>query len=68
MPKWLEVHDLDTLKANLVGVVIAVLAVRVWREAVAWDGTSDIAAFGAAIALVVAALTLFLMKNNDPRH
>src|SRR5579864_1778792 len=57
LPKWLEVHNLEDLKGNLVSVVIAVLSVLFLREAVAWDGARDIAAFGGALALVVAALT-----------
>ncbi|NKJ51094.1 hypothetical protein CIC12_31115 [Burkholderia sp. SG-MS1] len=67
LPKWLEVTNLEDLKGNLVSVVIAVLAVLFLREAVAWDGTRDIAAFGVALALVIAALTFFLMKNNVRR-
>ena len=63
LPRWLEVHDLDDLKNNLVSVVIAVLAVLFLREAVAWDGSREILAFGASLALVVAALTLFLTKK-----
>jgi uncharacterized membrane protein YqhA len=68
MPKWLEVNNLEDLKGNLVSVVIAVLAVLFLREAVAWDGSREIAAFGAALALMIAALTLFLMKNNIRRQ
>lgn len=64
VPKWLEVNSLDDLKGNLVCVVIAVLAVLFLREAVAWNGTSEIFSFGAAVALVIAALTLFLMKSK----
>lgn len=67
LPKWLEVHNLEDLKGNLVSVVIAVLAVLFLREAVAWDGTSEIAAFGIGMAAVIAALTFFLMKNNSSR-
>jgi len=63
LPRWLEVHDLDDLKNNLVSVVIAVLAVLFLREAVAWDGGRDLLAFGGALALVIAALTLFLTKK-----
>jgi uncharacterized membrane protein YqhA len=63
LPRWLQVHDLDDLKNNLVSVVIAVLAVLFLREAVAWDGSRDLLAFGAAVALVIAALTLFLTKK-----
>lgn len=68
LPKWLEVNNLEDLKGNLVSVVIAVLAVLFLREAVAWDGTREIAAFGGALALVIAALTFFLMKNNIRRR
>lgn len=64
LPKWLEVHNLEDLKGNL---VIAVLAVLFLREVVAWDGTSAIAAFGAGMALVIGALTFFLVKNNARR-
>jgi uncharacterized membrane protein YqhA len=68
LPKWLEVNNLEDLKGNLVSVVIAVLAVLFLREAVAWDGTREIAAFGGALALIIAALTFFLMKNNSRRQ
>jgi uncharacterized membrane protein YqhA len=68
LPKWLEVHNLEDLKGNLVSVVIAVLSVLFLREVVAWEGGSDIAAFGAGLALVIAALTFFLIKNNARRQ
>jgi uncharacterized membrane protein YqhA len=64
LPQWLEIHNLDDLKNNLVSVVIAVLAVLFLREAIAWTGGYDLLAFGAAIALVIAVLTLFLTKDN----
>ena len=67
LPRWLEVHSLDDLKENLVSVVIAVLAVLFLREAVAWEGGRDLLPFGAAIALVVAALTFFLMRKVQRR-
>jgi uncharacterized membrane protein YqhA len=64
MPKWFQIHDLEDLKANLVSVVIAVLAVLFLREAVSWEGERDILAFGAALALMIAALTFFLRKKQ----
>jgi len=68
LPRWLEIHDLDDLKGNLVSVVIAVLAVLFLREAVAWDGTRDLVSFGVAIAVMVAALTLFLVIARKGRQ
>lgn len=64
LPKWLEIHDLEDLKRNLVSLVIAVLAVLFLREAVAWDGTHDILALGGALALVIAALTYYLSQRH----
>jgi uncharacterized membrane protein YqhA len=60
LPRWLKVRDLEDLKANLVSVVIAVIAVLFLREAVAWEGHRDILELGAALALVIAALTFYL--------
>ena len=57
-------HDLEDLKANLVSIVIAVLAVLFLREAVGWDGERDLLHFGAVLALVIAALTLFLFLKR----
>jgi uncharacterized membrane protein YqhA len=67
LPLWLKVRDLEDLKANLVSVVIAVLAVLFLREAVAWEGDRDILAFGAALALMIAALTFYLAKKAERR-
>lgn len=60
VPAWLEIHDLDGLKNKLVGVVVVVLAVLFLGQVVTWDGERDLFGFGAAIALVIAALTWFL--------
>jgi uncharacterized membrane protein YqhA len=62
LPKWLKLRDLDDLKAQLVSAVIVVLAVIFLREAVGWDGQRDLLRFGAALALVILVLTLYLVK------
>jgi len=41
-----------------------VLAVLFVREGVAWEVSRDFPAFGVALALVVAALTFFLMMQG----
>jgi uncharacterized membrane protein YqhA len=64
MPPWLRVNDLEDLKNNLVSVVIAVLAVLFLGETVAWDGSRDLLALGAALALVIAALNFFLARKR----
>lgn len=60
LPHWLEIHDLDGLKNKLVGVVIVVLAVLFLGQVVTWDGERDLLGYGAAIAMIIAALTWFL--------
>jgi len=64
LPSWLEMHNLDDLKNQLVSVVIAVLAVLFLAEAVRWEGRPELLGFGAAIGLVVAALTFFLSTKT----
>ncbi len=64
-PRWLKLTDLEDLKAHLVSVVIAVLAVLFLREAVAWDGSRDILGFGLAIGATIAALALFLTTKKE---
>ena len=60
LPAWLEIRTLDDLKNKLVAVVIVVLGVLFLGHVVGWDGERDLLGLGAAIALVVAALTWFL--------
>ena len=67
LPRWLQIHDLDDLKNNLVSVVIALLAVLFLREAMAWDGGYGLLTFRAAIALAIGALTFFLAKNKGKK-
>jgi uncharacterized membrane protein YqhA len=67
LPQWLEIHNLDDLKAKLISVVIAVLAVLFLGEVVKWDGERELAGLGAGIALVIAALTYFLSQKTGKK-
>ena len=64
MPAWLVIHDLDDLKNKLTGVVILVMGVLFLGQVVTWDGQRDLLPYGAAIALVIAALTYFLSQRG----
>lgn len=64
LPRWLAFRDLEDLKSNLISIVIAVLAVLFLREAVMWDGESDLLQLGAALALMIAVLILFLWRTK----
>lgn len=63
LPHWLEIHDLDDLKAKLIGVVVPVLGVSFLGQVLSWDGERDLSRLGFGIALVVAALTWFLSRK-----
>jgi uncharacterized membrane protein YqhA len=67
LPRRLEIHDLEGLKSNPVSVVIAVLVVLFLRGAVAWDGSRDLLASGAALALVIFALSFFLARKGGSK-
>lgn len=64
LPSWLEIHNLDDLKNKLTGVVILVMGVLFLGQVVTWDGKRDLLPYGAAIALVIAALTYFLSQQH----
>jgi len=61
LPRWLTIRDLDDLKHHLVSIVIAVLAVLFLREAVARAGDVELLSLAAALAVMIAALTFFLI-------
>jgi uncharacterized membrane protein YqhA len=60
LPDWLTIHNLDDLKDKLIGVVIVVLGVLFLGQMITWDGQRDLLGPGAAVALVIAALSYFL--------
>lgn len=65
IPAWLEIHSLDDLKNKLLGVVIVILSILFLEQIVAWDGQTELLSFGAAIALVIAALAYFLSQKPN---
>jgi uncharacterized membrane protein YqhA len=60
LPARLEINSFEDLKSNLVTVVMVVLGVTFLGQVVSWDGEREILGFGIAVALVIAALNLFL--------
>lgn len=60
VPNWLRVSDLDQLKEKLIGVVAVFLAVTFLAFVVEVDIDASVLEFGAAVALVIASLSLFL--------
>lgn len=63
LPEWLTINNLDDLKNKLIAVVIVVLGVLFLGQVVSWDGQTDLLGYGAAIALVIAALSYFLSQK-----
>jgi uncharacterized membrane protein YqhA len=63
-PTWLQITQIDDLKAKLIGVVVVILVVVFLGQVVNWDGQRNLFYLGAAIALVIAAATFFLNWNG----
>jgi uncharacterized membrane protein YqhA len=61
---WLRVKTVGDLEQKLTGVVITVLAVTALGRVVLWDGQGDLLPFGAAVALLIAALSFFLYTHS----
>ena len=60
LPAWLRMNDLDDLKARVISMIILVAAVTFVDVVVESDGGLNTLYLGAAVALVIAALTAFL--------
>jgi uncharacterized membrane protein YqhA len=60
LPGWLRMNDLNDLKARVISMIILVAGVTFVDVAVDSEGGLDTLYLGAAVALVIAALTAFL--------
>ncbi len=60
LPAWLRMNDLNDLKARVISMIILVAGVTFVDVVVESDGGLNTLYLGAAVALVIAALTAFL--------
>lgn len=68
VPSWLVIRNLDDLKRKLISVIIMVMAVTFLEHLVRWEKPLETLMFGAATALVLAALILFLRLSGRDHH
>jgi uncharacterized membrane protein YqhA len=68
LPTWLKFRNLEDLKANLISVIVAVLAVMFLRQAIAAYSDESLLTFAASLSLIILVLTLFLSKISGPRE
>jgi uncharacterized membrane protein YqhA len=61
-PRWLKIDDLDDLKERLLATIVVLLAVSFLGYVVTWDGTVAVLAVGAAIGVVLVAISLLLRQ------
>ncbi|HUX04649.1 MAG TPA: YqhA family protein [Acidimicrobiales bacterium] len=67
LPTWLEMRDLDDLKARVISMIILVAAVSFVDVLVDFRGGNDVFFLGAGVALVVGSLTAFLRFASKDR-
>jgi uncharacterized membrane protein YqhA len=67
LPRWLKIDNLEDLKRHLVSIIIAVLAVLFLREAVERAQDLDLLRLAAALAVMIAALVLFIALQDHHR-
>jgi uncharacterized membrane protein YqhA len=60
LPAWLQMTDLNDLKARVISMVVMVLAVSFVDQAVVVQNKIDTLYLGGSVAVVIAALTLFV--------
>lgn len=65
LPHWLEMNDLNDLKARVVSMIILVSAVSFVDVVVHFGQALQVLYLGAAVALVIGALTLFMRFGSE---
>jgi uncharacterized membrane protein YqhA len=60
VPAWLEIHDLNALKARVLAMIVLVLAVSFAEVAVDSPNGRQVLELGGGVALVIVALTIFM--------
>ena len=64
-PAWLHITHIDDLKGKLLGVMVVIMVVTFLSQLVKADGSANLLSLGAAVALVIAAITIFLAKSHN---
>ena len=64
IPSWLEMHDLNDLKARVIAMIVLVVSVSFVEVVVDESSGRHVLDLGGGIAAVVVALTLFLRLGN----
>ncbi|HEX2320625.1 MAG TPA: YqhA family protein [Streptosporangiaceae bacterium] len=60
LPRWLEMHDIEDLKARVVSMLILVAAITFVDRLVEAENAEEVLFLGVGIAIVIVALTAFL--------
>lgn len=76
VPPWLRIDSLDELKHTVIGVVVAVLAVKFMGVVAEWDQPSRLLEIGVSIGIVTAGLGVYMGLarghskgvNHDPHR
>ena len=58
-PHWLKIRDLSDLKEKLIAAAVVVIVITFLKHIVMWENPLETLYFGGAIAIVIAAITLF---------
>ena len=64
VPDWLEINNLDDLKAKLIGVIVAIIAVIFVGELVDAKSANDVMYYGIGAGAVVLALAVFSLNSK----
>jgi uncharacterized membrane protein YqhA len=65
LPRWLEMNDLNDLKARVISMIILISAVSFVDVVVHFGQALQVLYLGAAVALVIGALTIFLRFGSE---
>ena len=67
-PRWRTIRHLDDLKERLLSTVVVLLSVSFLGYVVTWDGALNVVPVGAAIGIVLVAISQVLHRMHGGGH
>jgi uncharacterized membrane protein YqhA len=68
VPDWMRVGSLNDLKSQVINVVVVLLVVTFLASVITWNGDQSVIYFGAALAFVIIAVSVYTYVHNKTEH
>ena len=68
VPDWMRVGSLNDLKSQIINVVVVLLVVTFLASVINWNGDRNVIYFGAALSMVIVAVSVYTLIHGRDEH